>query len=442
MTGTIFDLIEDDLPEGQEGFMELAAKAPEPKNDSFINSISDYAKTFLKGSIEGVSRLGRMMGPLMEDKSTPQLLEEQTETLNKLLPTDEGYVRRGLRRGLREAPSMMAFPGTTLQTLPRSIAAGFAGEGAKDLGAPEWAQSASELSAFIGPDLTKKLLASGKNAKLIDFAKKMGMSDAQITPLIQSEFKQKWLSKLAPKRGATEKALKSTKSQLDQMYSSLQKSESAANEFMDREGLAKGLLDKLTDMPHEVREKIKPDLNELFQKKITGESLINFWKDINHHYPKNKQLGTLKEPIKNAIESISPELGHDFEMVNKLYTKYYPIAEKLKPTIASDLVNAAETIGLLGGLVTGNYPTLTALLSEKAFSKASQQLLINPRLQQLSKKMIEAMNQNKGGIVKKLTEAYSNQVRKENPELAAKLDRLSLEEIEDFLNPHREDATE
>lgn len=452
-TGTILDLVQPELS-GKEGYMELAKRAPEPKDNSFLNSVADYAKTALKGTVEGISRLGTMMSHTFETPqfengklfpgrgSKEQQLEEQTNALNELLPTDEGYGQSALRRGLRQAPSMMAFPGSPVQAGVRSVGAGFAGETVKELGGGEGLQAAAELTAFIGPDITKKLLSSGKDKEIIEAGRKFGMTDEQITPLIQSEFKQKWLSKLSPKRGSTAKALSSTKEALGESYNLVQNSPSANNELSQKS--QKIFFDKMSkilkDMPSDVRNKLTEDAKDLVSKPITGESLINFYKDINHYLSDNtKQLSLLKKPISEAISSISSKLGKDFQDINKLYTKYYPIASRLKPTLASDLITAAETLGLLGGITMGYTPSIYAILSEKAAKKLSQQMLINPRLQQLSDKMVKAMNDNKYGIVKKLTEAFSNQLRKEVPEASEILDEITEEELQKFFN-HKEKA--
>lgn len=450
-TGTIFDALDDEPKTGKEGFIRAASNAPEPKDDSFLSSVGDYAKTIFKGAVEGVSRLGAMMGPTFDlpkfeegkfvpEKTKEEQLEQQTETLNELLPTDEGFVQSSLRRGLKEAPSMAAFPGSAA-SLPRSILAGFLGEGAKELGAPEWAQSAAELTAYIGPDITKKLLSQGKNKEIVEFGKKMGMTDEQITPLIQSEFKQKWLSKLAPKRGSTQKTLADTKQSLSNVYSSIQNSPSAKSELPNiaKEKLFNKFLPIIEDMPANVRDVIKQDAKDLVSKPITGESLINFYKDVNHNLSGNsKQLANLKQPIREALHSISPELGKDFEMMNTLYSKYYPIAERLKPNLVSDLVSAAEAIGLLGSFTLGYTPALTGFLTEKAAKKLTQQMLINPRLQQLSQKMVNAMNENKFGVVHKLAKSFSSQIKDEVPEAAKILETISEDEIKKFFKTHHE----
>jgi len=408
---------------------------PNPLEEGFLDTI----KAGAKGTIEGVSNLGRMMSPLQGESLSK---EEQKANLDELIGGEESYPQSGLRRGLAEAPSIMSFPGGG--SLPRSIAAGFVGEGAKELGLPEWAQTAAELTVFIGPDITKKLLSSGKNEELIAFAKKMGMTDEQITPLIQSDFKQRWLSKLSPKRGSTAEALKSTKSGIDQSYSVIQNSNAAAMNLGDKG--KKVLFDDMTkafkDMPSEVREKVRQDLTDLVSKPITGESLINFYKDVNYYLGQNaKQLALLKDPIKNALKTISPELGKDFEMVNQLYTKYYPIASKLKPSIVSDIMSASETIATLGAIFTGNFAYLTHIAGERAARKLSQQLLINPRFQQIGKKTVQAMNEGKYAMVKKLSDLYAHEIRKTSPEIADKLLEMTEDELKDFFI-HQEQTSE
>src|SRR5215510_5204943 len=109
---TIFDLIKSP-PEGKQGYIDLADELPEASDDSFLRKASDYGKTILKGTIEGVSRLGRMLGPLeTPGKEESQLFEEQTQRLEELIPGKEGFAQKSIRRGLQQAPSMLAFPGS------------------------------------------------------------------------------------------------------------------------------------------------------------------------------------------------------------------------------------------------------------------------------------------------------------------------------------------
>ncbi len=412
-------------------------KAKEEK--SYFQNVKEYGKTIAKGAAEGLSRLGGIMGPIQDLHGKPysEQLEKQTENLDVLLPTeDEGFGQKAIRRGLKEAPTAIAFPGSPASSGGRALLAGFAGQGAEELGLPEWAQTAAELTAYIGPDITRKLLEKGKNADIIKEARRLGLSDEQITPLIQSEFKQKWLSKLSPKRGSTQTALTETRKGLGQIYETIESSPLAAKEISEIQNgkFINTIKQQLDKLPREMRDKVEKDVSDLLNNKITGKSLINFWKDLNSYFgPGKEKLGILKEPVKNAIKSISPELGKDFETVNALYSKYSGIASKLKPSIASDIVSGAESIGLIGSIITGNLPFLGTMIGEKAAKKLAQQMLLNPRFQQLSKKTISAMNQNKFSLAKKTSDLIAKEVSKVDKNAAKKIETISDEDFKDLI---------
>ena len=452
MKETIFDVVNErkEIPDGKEGFMEIAKRAPALKDSpSFFDDIKDYGKTILKGTVEGLSRFGGIMGPTQDIHGNPysDTLNEQTEKLDELLPTDEGYIQKSIRRGLQQGPTALAMPGSNVATGGRALLAGFMGQGAEELGLPEWAQTAAEITAYIGPDITQKLLKSGSNKEIIEAAKKFGLSDEQITPLIQSEFKQKWLSKLSPKRGSTEKALANTKQGLSEGYETLKGSKAATGEITEKANgkLINSIMEKMDEMPREVRSKIQGDLEDLLNNKITGRSLMNFYKDINSKFAgSTKQIQTLKDPVKEAIHSVSPELAKDFDTINNLASKYYNISSKLKPSITSDLIRAGEAltgVWAIGSAITGNYAPIVGVLGEQLAKKTAQQMLLNPRLQQLSKKMVNALNENKFEVAKKLTQSYANQIRKESPEFAEELDKITVEDFEKLLS-HRKQKDE
>ena len=454
MNKTLIDAVKENRElSGKEGYLQIAKEAPKPKDNSFWNTVQDYGKTILKGAVEGVSRLGQAMGPTFEvpqfeegklkvPRSQKEVLEQQTETLNELLPTDEGFGQKALRRGLREAPTMMSFPGAGIQTGSRSLLAGAAGQTAEELGAPEWVQTIAEIGAYLGPDVTKKLIATGKNKELITAGRKLGMTDEQLTPLVQSEFKQKLLTIFAPRRGATKKALSESKKGLSDAFNTIRDSEAAQAAITPeiQDNLFKHILKIFEDMPSKVRNKIYEDAKDLVSKPITGRSLINFYQDINATLgPDTKQLSLLKTPIKEALKNISPELGKDFESLNTLYSRYFRIAGRLKPTLTTDLISAVEAAGILGTFVTGNISFLGKFVGEKASRKVAQQMLINPRLQQLGSKMVEAMNASKWGIVKKLANLIGGEFEDSSPETHDALKNLSEEEIKNtFKRPSKQ----
>lgn len=448
MTGTILDSIEDEDRDRIE-FLNYASSSQEtPEKDYYKSSVFDLGKTILKGGIEGVSRLGTALGPTQPRAVTEMQLAEQTKKLDEALPTEDEFLPNAVRRGLKEIPTAVASPGANAASMiNRSVVAGFLGEGGKELGLPEWAQSALELTAYIGPDVTKKLLESGTNADLIQFAKRMGMTDAQITPLIQSDFKTKWLARLTQKGGSTGEKIASTKSGIQQVYTKVKDSPLAQKEISEIANgkLINSLKEKISDMPREVQDVILQDLNDLLANKITGKSLINFYSDVNHNLGgKTTQLAQLKNPIKEALATLSPELVQDFEMANKLYERYYPIASKLKPNLVSNLITAGKALGLgtsvLTAVTTGIMTPLVGFATEKVIQKLSQQMLTNPHFQQLGQKFANAISQNKFQAAKLVVTEISKLVSKVSPELGKDLEKLSMEELQDLFSSQETDT--
>lgn len=440
-SNTIFELLEAksfSTPQDKnESFENLVQSVPDVEDEStFFDTIRDYGKTFVKGTIEGISSLGRLMGPLKEAKGTQEQLEEQSETLDLLLPTKEDFGQRALRRGLKMAPTAVASPLGGLPGISRSIAAGFLGEGAKDLGAPELAQTALELTAFIGPDITKGLLEKGKSREIIRKGRDLGLSDKQIAPLIQSDFKQKWLAKLTPRRGKTQEILRESQEGLSNAYEIIKGSDKGFSKVLKPQNLEKfntQVGNILSDLPPQLEEKIRPALNKFNSKEPTVKSLTNLHRDINYTFgPKSKPLQQLKGPIKEALQSISPELAENFDTVNKLYGKYSQIQKRLEPNLMTDLIGAGKALQLMAGVAFGYVPLLTELATQQTLSKLSQQMLLNPKFQQIGMKIVDAASKNRFPIAIKSIKQLQQEIGKVDKELSQSLDDITEEDLQDL----------
>lgn len=404
----------------------------------FFEKAKDYAKTIAKGTVEGVSRFGKMMGPLQhESKTGTQELLEQTEILDEALPTSEGYVQKGIRRGLRELPTNLSIPGGgATQTAVRTGLAGMAGQAVEETGGPEWLQAAAELTAYVGPDLTKKLLSFGKDGDLIKQAKKLGLTDEQITPLLNAGNKRKWLKKIAPKRGKTQEALRNTYEALGEAYEGIRKSPEALKPA-SRESAREVITDLgkilMQDLDTTQRNKIMEDFMILMNQEPTVDSIIGFYQKINSTFGRgNKKIQLLKDPIKKFIARTDKNLAKDFDLINDLFSRYYNVSSSLSPTLTSDIIGASENVALLGSMVTGYYPGILGILKEKGARKIAQQLLINPRFQQLSQKLGNAILENKFIATKKLISEYADELAKTDKEAANMLKNISDEEIQEL----------
>jgi hypothetical protein len=490
MTQTLFDILSDPdtvqkeevkevkkpVAEGEDrgklDFFSMASQQEEQPEElgywkSVLNSIP-------KGAVKGLIQFGRMMGPLPDTQETVDsqgnVIDEQkyepekiAAQLDEWFPTTEDFVPGAIERGLGMAPTILGSPGGLLAggglgTATRIGAASAAGEGAKQAGMPEWVQTISETVPLLAPSLSAankagasegvlaKIIADKapqkiadrvkdmmtKNAtkkELLDFARQAGMKESEITPLLQGEMKQKWLTKLASKGESTQAKLKASQESIGNVFNSIKESPAAQKVFTEKQSskLVKSLQDKFEQMPSSVRNVVQEDFQQLLKGEMTGEKVIKFFRDINHELgSKTKQLSTLKDPIKKALMEVDGELGRSFDMTNKLYGKYAEIAKRLK-TSEHDKLYAAGKGGIaLTGLLTGNFGMIKGLAAYEGSRKLAEHMLTNPRLQNLSTKMISALNQNKFQVAEHLKRQMIDEVKEVDPAVAKALQELNI----------------
>lgn len=391
----------------------------------FIKELRDQlTKTPIIGS--GIKELQEKTPTLAKsDEDIEQLIQE-------FLPTQEGFIEKSLERGGKIAPYALTGGGNVAGQVLRSALAGFLGQGAEEAGLPPWAQGLIELPAFSAPGLGKKIIPTKGQKEIVEGARGLGLTEQEITPLIQSEKKQKFLTKAAPRRGRTKKLLDKSYQALGNVYDRLKTSSLATKELSPEasEKVLGSIESAMKEFPSDIRNVIKEDLSDLMNGPITGASLTNFFKDINHYLGKgHKQLGQLKEPLFKAFEDISPEFAQEFRLTNKLYSKYSDIAGKMKPTLVSDLYSAGEAIRLLTGLSLGNLPVLTEIVGEHSARILARELLLNPRLQNISKKMMTALNQNKFSAANQFLKSYTKELQESDPEIAQQLEGIDFTDL-------------
>jgi len=297
---------------------------------------------------------------------------------------------------------------------------GIAGQGIREAGGPEIAAQGTEiLGSLLPAAFSKKLIPSGKETKdFVEAGRKIGLSEEQLTPLIQGEKKVATLSKIARKGTKTKELFSSIKETLGDSYSTIKSTKEAKKTIpiVQQTKLKKefnSIRDELskTLAPSPDKESainyISRSIETLKKNDLTPEYLINFWQDINKSVKWNsiqggkKSLTQLKDPISNTLKKISPNLAKDFEMTNDLYSKYAQISKKLKPDFIDSIVNKAEILGAAAAgvaLVTGNLDALIGLASIGLASEASlrllsREMLINPYFQNVAKKLVVNFNQ-------------------------------------------------
>lgn len=294
------------------------------------------------------------------------------------------------------------------------------------------AQGVSEKS--VGPALQQQLAKKFTQGEIIAEGRRLGMTDKEIAPLLNSDRKVRFLSKVAHKGTRSTEALAKTRDKLSSSYEALKGSEAASTPFakpLQNETLSK-LQQTLQDLPSVVREGILQDTKDLLkQPHLNGKNLINYRQKIEGTIrsdpEKYKQLSVLKKVIDEGILNSNPQLAREYHGLNRLYERYAKTASALKPNITDSFVSKGEAVAGLYGILTFNVPLLTKIAGENATRRLITETFVNPRFQQLNTKLVNALNENKFGLAAKIAESISKDVRDASPELADEIEEIDWE---------------
>ena len=314
---------------------------------------------------------------------------------------------------------------------------GLAGQGIREAGGPEALASGVEIGLPFTPSLiSKALVPTVKSSKdIIQAGRKLGLTEAQITPLVQGEKKVATLAKLAEKGERTKNIFSSIKEKLGDVYGSLKNNPEAKKSLSNASQI--DLRKKFGNIRNELSKTLAPSpdkkaaldfiensLETLRNQNITPEYLINFWQDINKSVKWNsiqggkKALAQLKEPISDILKKTSPGIANDFELTNKLYSKYAQISKKLKPDFIDSLLSKGEmyAVGPAGvALAYGNPWILTSLAGEKSLRLLGREMLINPYFQSLAQKLVVNFNQGSAKGVTEIVKQAKEYMERKHP---------------------------
>jgi len=384
----------------------------------------------VKGVVKGASELAAMRDPVAALFGLNDLTPIQKKVIDKLLPTQEEPLERGLERAGRLGVSAIGGPETLLAKGARVGAGALLGQTAEEAGAPEWLQNIGELAAFISPKFGKDLLPTKSQAESVAFLRGKGLSDKQITPLIQTEKKIRVLSKFADKGKKTETVLKDITGKLGENYeilkqkgANLPESFLRGTEAVDFSDSLEKVLDKINPR---FKRLIQPDVDSLMNKGISTENLMNFYQDINAvvkgHEGGKAVLGIIKKPLLEGMKKLSPEIADDFSKLNHFYSKKAQLAKGLKKGIIEKMFTGGKILATIGSIATGNFGFLPKIIGGQAAQIVARELLINPRLQNISNQMLKSIAENKIPVALKLLKQFRDNLQ--DQEAQEELDKL------------------
>lgn len=376
-------------------------------------------KSLLNALPKGLIRGGRESSLLPYTGPIPKKLAERV--LEQFLPTQDRFAENALERTGEILPQVLASKGGSGLggSLGRSALAAGIGETVKEAGGGALAQITGEAAGFGLPGLGRKIIPARSQKKLVDFARKAGMSEKQIAPLLPEQGKKSFFGKVASKGTKTQEALRNTREGISNAYEFVKDSPEAARYLNPKQ--AQNFTSKIDaiskSMPAEIRKQIVDDYQDLLKDGLSGKNLVNFYQDISSRYKVGREhLERFKQPIREALEDISPTLSEDFQLTNELFKKRIGIGKTLKPNISSELMDLGELGKLAHDTINFSIKGLSQLLGLAGVRRFAREMLINPRLQNITRQMAKAANENKMPIVLELARYIKNRYSDESVE--------------------------
>ncbi len=423
---------------------------------SAIQTGREYAKGAIKKGAVGVGEaLGGTYGDIIQALGPGEEIPRAIRNIPVIpIPTSEEIENLMQRLGIETEPQNvgerfakkagqaagtgLAFGGTGTGAL---VGGAVAGQTAREAGAPEWLSSLIDVGTTFGKGAIKqKLLPRGKEAKkLVEAGRKFGLSEKEITPLVKGP-KGFAIGKAFTRKAAKmEKIQQNIKKKLGDSYNFVKKEAAAEGRlpFKDAKNLDKTLSAQLKELskthhPSDAKKKameiLDDTIRDIHLKGSTYEKLVSSYQDINQQpHQVRKFLEGTKKAFTSELKRKSPELGQDFENVNKLYSNFSRRLAKIKPNEWDKLLDKAGVWGIPAGLVgvaMGKPWILAAALGKEGIRSLGQAFLTEPWLQNLPNKFIHALKVNdKEGAVK-LIASFKKLVKK-------KYDK-DLDEEEDY----------
>ena len=383
-------------------------------------------------SLQGISDLVNLPMDYLIKKVAPEfskkkenLRQAEIEAVERFLPTKEGAAEDILRFVGQNIPAASTGGAGLAMKGAQALSGGLAKKSLKELGAPEWVQDLGSGISMMAPGLTKAgvskvLKPSASQKQVVDFLRKKGLTDKQITPIIQNEKKLAVLSKVAfkyPEQGKFASELQKSLGDLYEDIASKGSHKPLTGNGLD--GLTKGIQDTLLKINPRYRSAVSKDIENLFSEPVTFKSLQEFKEAINdsvsHMTGGKKSIGAIKGPIEQAMKHIDPKLYAEQKILDVSYGKMKNFLKNMTKSQSEGLLKLEKVnpaVAAAMGLKFAAMPKLAAL--GIAAPVAARQFLINPRLQRIHSKMWEELGKNKIPQVIKLADLFEREFAKEN----------------------------
>lgn len=378
----------------------------------------------IAGMIQSIAPSFIPKGPLTKEKAYKYAKEK--------LPYLEKEPEKILKRAGGVATEALLSPGGLAAKAVQIPAGALLGHAAEKGGLPEWAQSIAEGLPFFYSG-GKKIPLKANQKKLGEFLRKQGLTENEITPLLKTPEQINRWSTFASKGKKSRKLMESLYNKTGSIYDSVVSDAKSLPPLSNeaKESVLRSFTKIKDEMPNIHWELIEKDMKDFLTKGRAGaEDLINLDRDINAILGADRgawdAVGRFKGPIKEALESISPKVAEDYGLAKEFYRSRSKVKGALvNPKDFDKFMDLGEAYGLAQGIFNRDMGMIAKVIGASGGRSIAREMLINPRLQNISVRMGESLKKNKLNLATKYLKEFSNTIREDDPELANQIDELS-----------------
>lgn len=362
-------------------------------------------------------------------KLTPNALREEFRTRTEGEFEPQTKAERILGRGGALGGQMAGFGGGLRSILLQSLA-GLAGQTGREFGLNEPLATATEIGIGLGGEaLRPGLIPKAGEKQLVEHAKKGKLTEKQITPLLKSQKAQEKLGGMALKTGALKKSVKDMGKKFEEnFYEPLKESanklpklnDQQTNEFFDSLVPVQKELTH-SKLPTPDKEYAKEQLVKLAEKVaedgLSPRDIIDTWQDINKNIQwkkaGSKPYAAVKDVLAKTFEKVSPELAEDFQLTNKLYSKYKPLERALQPNVIDNILTMGHDAEIAIAVAFHNPSLLAKALGPIGGKIVANKLLTNPRYHNFSQKMLNAIYKQDKQTIARLSKQFEEMLEQD-----------------------------
>ena len=273
---------------------------------------------------------------------------------------------------------------------------------------------------------------AGEAEQIYNTLRQMGMSDAELAPILATEGQISRYGPLAAGRRQTRQAFQNAYDSLGETVERMQNTPGTSNPVNPQQ--QQRFVNSLQNIENDIRTRtpslspqelthanfIRDAITDIQQNGLTERRAIGLWRSNNRIGLGQTELSRLRAPVTELLESSNPQLAREFRDTNRAYQRYFANIREINPRAFNDFLNAGEMQKILGGIFSGDVATLEkAILNRASLGAArriSSAMITNPHFQSFGRKFRVAINSGSEAAQRNLYRQFQEAVKKEYPE--------------------------